>query len=186
MVRTVKNDIVEQYDTQMSSSFWSRNKKDSVNLNESAFATDRQLEDQKFLREKCRNPHGMDLLKSDKVKSEKGGQTKEINALVTKAKVLNKIVREASGVFNYALVPPIIDKQQKKPEKSDSKIDPDTCTYVAPYRKESGSNPIIMSFGHRPRSASRTFYPGTMKVMTLKDIKMHIIYKLIYFNQSNL
>lgn len=73
---------------------------------------------------------------------------------------MNKIVREASGVHNYALVPPIRNK--KKEGKIE--IDPETHPLMKPYREQSNGNPVMVSFGHRPKSASRTFHPGTMRI----------------------
>ena len=34
---------------------------------------------------------------------------------------------------------------------------------MKPYAKEASKKPVMVSFGHRPRSASRTFHPATMK-----------------------
>lgn len=84
----------------------------------------------------------------------------DASALKTKAKVINKIVREMSGVHTYALIPPI----EKRDKKVKEEVDPDTHPLMKPYRDESTRNPIMCSFGHRPRSASRTFHPSTMKV----------------------
>jgi hypothetical protein len=80
-----------------------------------------------------------------------------------KAKVVNKIVREASGVHNYTLVPPILSQVHEK-----IAIDPDTHPLMKPYREQSNTNPVMCSFGHRPKSASRTFHPGTMKIRLAK------------------
>jgi hypothetical protein len=85
----------------------------------------------------------------------------------TKAKVLNKIVREASGVHNYTLVPPISTGATSK-SSSHELIDPDTHPLMKPYREQSNTNPVMCSFGHRPKSASRTFHPGTMKIRLAK------------------
>jgi hypothetical protein len=82
-----------------------------------------------------------------------------------KAKVVNKIVREASGVHNYTLVPPLLSHSSYH-EKND--IDPDTHPLMKPYREQSNTNPVMCSFGHRPKSASRTFHPGTMKIRLSK------------------
>lgn len=163
MPKQLRHDILEAYDMPMPASYWQRQKKFSVNLNESAFATDRQLEDQRFLRDANRNPQAGVLLKCDKVKSEKTAPTLHVDPLKVKAKVINKVVREASGVYNYTIVAPIRSDAQKK-RNDNSNLDPDTNPLVAAYRKESNSKPVIMSFGHRPRSASRTFNPGTMKI----------------------
>lgn len=40
---------------------------------------------------------------------------------------------------------------------------------MKPYREQSNTNPIMCSFGHRPKSASRTFHPGTMKIRLKKS-----------------
>jgi hypothetical protein len=80
-----------------------------------------------------------------------------------KAKVLNKIVRETSGVHNYTLVPPILGRTKETIE-----IDPETHPLMKPYREQTNRNPVMCSFGHRPKSASRTFHPGTMKVRLTK------------------
>jgi hypothetical protein len=63
-------------------------------------------------------------------------------------------------VHNYALVPPIRNK--KKQDKLE--IDPETHPLMKPYREQSNGNPVMVSFGHRPKSASRTFHPGTMRI----------------------
>ena len=153
------------YDEEMPSSYWAKNKKFSVDLRESSFATDRQLEDQRFLRDNNRNRWNNVLMKCDKTKSEKLGKLKKINPAGLKAKVLNKFVREASGAHNYALVPPITKKKRsKKHGEPTSPLDPDKNPYVDVYRKESSSKPVVMTFGHRPGSASRVFHPGTMKI----------------------
>jgi hypothetical protein len=46
-----------------------------------------------------------------------------------KAKVVNKIVREASGVHNYTLVPPILSQVHEN-----IAIDSDTHPLMKPYR----------------------------------------------------
>ena len=43
------------------------------------------------------------------------------------------------------------------------KMEPETNPKVRPYVKEAKMKPVLCSFGHRPRSASRTFHPATMK-----------------------
>ena len=153
------------YDAPMPAAHWARTKKFSVDLNEHAFALDRQLEDQRFLRDNNRNKWNNVLMKCDKTKSEKFGRKGSLNPLKTKAKVLNKIVREASGVFDYALVPPI--QKKKKPKKQGEPgspiLDPDMNPYVDVYKKESQQKPKVVNYGHRPRSANRVFHPGTMK-----------------------
>lgn len=72
--------------------------------------------------------------------------------------MINKIVREVSGVHTYTLVPPIV----KKGKRVKQVVDPDTHPLMKPYRDESTRNPVMCSFGHRPSSASRTFHPSTM------------------------
>jgi hypothetical protein len=49
MIRRIRNDsILEEYDP-MPASYWQRNKKPNIDLNsDSPFASDRQLEDQRF------------------------------------------------------------------------------------------------------------------------------------------
>jgi hypothetical protein len=49
-LRRVKNETLEEYDP-MTSKYWQRSKKPNVNLSDSPFATDRQLEDQRYLME---------------------------------------------------------------------------------------------------------------------------------------
>ena len=100
------------------------------------------------------------MIKGEKLRSEKFVMRPDASALKTKAKVINKIVRDVSGVHTYALIPPI----EKKGKKVKEVVDPDTHPLMKPYRDESTRNPIMCSFGHRPRSASRTFHPSTMKV----------------------
>ena len=103
----------------------------------------------------------MEAGKNDKPRSIRIAAKKGISgATSTKAKVLNKIVREASGVHNYALVPPI----RKKGMEEAIPIDPETHPVMQPYREQSNRNPVMVSFGHRPRSASRTFHPSTMRI----------------------
>lgn len=110
---------------------------------------------------KNRNPHGSDLTKGDKLRSEKFCVKRgDANALRTKARVLNNIIREESGQHTYTLVPPVM-KRDKKAKKI---VDPDTHPLLKPYRDESVRNPVMCSFGHRPSSASRTFHPSTMSV----------------------
>jgi hypothetical protein len=79
-----------------------------------------------------------------------------------KAKVLNKIVREESGVHTYTLVPPPRQLDDKKKEVEP--VDAETHPLFRPYALEAHQKPVIMSFGHRPSSASRTFNPATMRV----------------------
>jgi len=150
----------------MPSAYWRKHKKPNVNLlSDSPFATDRQLEDQRFLIEKNRNPQGQVPGKNDKPRSYKIAAKVGVgNPVLTKVKVVNKIVREASGVHNYALVPPIVHKTN-----NDGPIDSETHPLMKPYREQSNRNPVMCSFGHRPRSASRTFHPGTMRIRLRKN-----------------
>jgi hypothetical protein len=87
---------------------------------------------------------------------QKQGNAAPIN---TKVKALNKIVREASGVYNYTLVPP---PRRKDDPAIPEVYDADTHPLTKPYRDASKLNPSLCSFGHRPSSASRTFHPATM------------------------
>lgn len=104
------------------------------------------------------------MTKADKPRSIKITQKKgNASALGIKSKVVNKIVREASGVHNYTLVPPIQSKTKEKMSH-----DPNTNPLMKPYIEQASVNPIMCSFGHRPKSASRTFHPGTMKVRMSK------------------
>jgi hypothetical protein len=64
------------------------------------------------------------------------------------------------------LVPPIVTNKSRSHENIP--IDPDTHPLMKPYREQSNTNPIMCSFGHRPKSASRTFHPGTMKIRLTK------------------
>ena len=100
------------------------------------------------------------MAKGQKLRSETFVKRREPTALATKAKVVNKIVREVSGVHTFTLVPPI----EKRDKRIKEEVDPDTHPLMKPYRDESSRNPIMCSFGHRPSSASRTFHPSTMNV----------------------
>mmetsp|Transcript_17146 Transcript_17146/g.28659 ORF Transcript_17146/g.28659 Transcript_17146/m.28659 type:complete len:869 (+) Transcript_17146:111-2717(+) len=158
-IRTLKDEVLEEYEP-MSSLYWKKNKKPNIDIRESPFALDRQLEDQRFSMQHNRNPRRSELSKGEKLRSEKFVKRADPSALKTKAKVINKIVREVSGVHTYALIPPI----EKRDKKVKEEVDPDTHPLMKPYRDESTRNPVMCSFGHRPRSASRTFHPSTMKV----------------------
>mmetsp|Transcript_18953 Transcript_18953/g.19692 ORF Transcript_18953/g.19692 Transcript_18953/m.19692 type:complete len:762 (-) Transcript_18953:46-2331(-) len=164
MERVQNEYILEKYEP-MTKKYWQRNKKPNINLLDCPFATDRQLEDQKYLIQQNKNPRGLEPGKNDKPRSIKIAAKIGVGSSVnTKAKVVNKIVREASGIHNYTLVPPIVGKLKEKLE-----IDPDTHPLMKPYREQSNTNPIMCSFGHRPKSASRTFNPGTMKIRLKKN-----------------
>lgn len=159
----VADGIIQQYDVPRPRKYWQRNRKQTVNyVYDTPFATDRQLEDQRLLQDKNRNPRFFVPTKQEKVRSEvfnqKQGQSRSV---AVKANVLNKIVREASGVYNYTIVAP--PKAKSGPDAGEEKIDPETHPLMAPYAKEAKSKPIIVSFGHRPRSASRTFHPASMR-----------------------
>lgn len=52
MINSIRGEILEQYHEPMTNLHWKRNKKPNVNLTyDSAFATDRQLEDQRYMLE---------------------------------------------------------------------------------------------------------------------------------------
>jgi len=158
--RAVHGTKLEQWSEERVSSHWKRNKKAAVDLLELPVAIDRQLEDERLLMEKNRNPQINAPTKMDKVRSEqiiaKVGSTRSV---AVKAAVLNKIVREASGVNTYVITAPPRSLEDKPEDISD----PDTNPHFKAYAKETKKKPIIVSFGHRPRSASRTFNPATMR-----------------------
>ena len=104
----VADGIIQQYDVPRPKKYWQRNKKQSINYAyDSPFATERQLEDQRLLQQKNRNPQYFVPTKVEKVRSEvliqKQGASRSV---AVKANVVNKIVREASGIHNYAIVAP--------------------------------------------------------------------------------
>jgi hypothetical protein len=164
MVHAVLEGKIEQYEKAMPKSYWMRHKKQVINLlHDSPFTIDRQLEDQRFEQEKNRNPQLLIPTKVDKTRSEKiiakQGASRPI---AVKANVLNKIVREASGVHNYTMIAP--PREIMPLLRSDiENLDPETNPRMKPYANEAKSKPTLVSFGHRPRSASRTFHPATMK-----------------------
>ena len=162
MIQVVKDGGIEQFEKPMPMHYWQRNKKQSVHyIHDTPFATERQLEDQRLLMQKNRNPQFLVPTKVDKVRSETISSTMGANRPVAvKAKVLNKIVREASGVHNYTIVAPARTHDSKKVYE---KLEPETNPRVRPYAQEAKMKPVLCSFGHRPRSASRTFHPATMK-----------------------
>ena len=92
----------------------------------------------------------------------------------TKAHVLNKIVRDASGVHTYALVPPIENELTQSKTSKRSLIDPETNPILKPYRDQINRKPIMTSFGHRPNSASRVFHPATMKIHLKHEEVVHV------------
>jgi hypothetical protein len=153
--------LVQEFDDSRVKNYWRRHKKATVDLLELPVAVDRQLEDQRVTMEYNRNPRLHIPTKVDKVRSEqiiaKKGNSRDVGI---KAKVLNKVVREASGQHGYVIVPPA----RMKGEEVEMDADPETNPFVALYAKETKKKPVIVSFGHRPRSASRVFNPGTMKI----------------------
>lgn len=154
------NNTLEQYDEEKIRNHWRRTKKASIDLQELPVAVDRQLEDQRLLMELNKNPQLLVPTKVDRVRSEqiiaKVGMSRAVSI---KAKVLNKIVREASGVNGYVITaPPRSGEDKPEPE-----LDADTNPHFKAYARETKNNPVIVSFGHRPRSASRTFNPATMR-----------------------
>ena len=152
---------ITQFDDSKVMNHWRRNRKSAVDLLELPVAIDRQLEDQRIQQEFNRNPRFHIPTKVDKVRSEqiiaKQGSSRDVGI---KANVVNKFVREASGIHTYALVAPVRLKGERIPIDPD----PETNPFVKTYAKETKKKPHIVSFGHRPSSASRTFNPGTMKI----------------------
>jgi len=150
-----------QYDDSKVMNHWRRNRKTTVDLLELPVAVDRQLEDQRMQQDFNRNPRLHIPTKVDKVRSEqiiaKKGSSRDVGL---KANVVNKFVREASGIHTYALIPP----PRLKGETIPMDADPETNPFVKTYAKETKKKPHMVSFGHRPSSASRTFNPGTMKI----------------------
>lgn len=163
MVVKVKDGRVERFEKHMPKKHWLRNKKQSVDYaRESPFAAERQLEDQRFLMQHNRNPALLRPTKLDKHKQLAGGghSTTQPRAIAVKAHVLNKVVREASGMHAYTIIPP---PKAVTGEDKVEKLEPETNARVRPYLKEAKMKPVLCSFGHRPRSASRTFHPATMR-----------------------
>lgn len=145
-------------------SYWMRHKKPALNfLYDSPFAAERQLEDQRYLNELNRNPRLNDFTRMDKLRSVQIAQTTgQSRSVAIKANVVNKVVREASGIHNYTIVPPPrLDDARSLAGKEP--LEPETNPLVRAYAQEAKSKPIVCSFGHRPKSASRTFHPATMK-----------------------
>lgn len=164
--REMSGTLLQEFDESKVKNHWRRNKKATVDLLELPVAVDRQLEDQKVTMEYNRNPRLHVPTKVDKVRSEqiiaKKGNTRDVTI---KAKAVNKIVREASGVHSYVIVPP-----PKMPgDVIEPDPDPETNPLVALYAKETKKKPVIVSYGHRPRSASRVFNPGTMRIKMKHD-----------------
>ena len=146
-------------------SYWQRHKKPTVDyLHGSPFASDRQLEDQRYLIEQNRNPQLNNPTKVDKPRSIQISQRTGISRpIAIKANVLNKIVREASGIHTYTMVPPPRAADPSIHQHTVEKLDPETNPHFRAYAKEAKQKPVLVSFGHRPKSASRTFHPSTMK-----------------------
>jgi hypothetical protein len=168
MIREVVGDgIIQQYELPKPSSYWKRNKKQSVNyIYDSPFATERQLEDQRLLQVKNRNPQLLNPTKVERVRSEimiaKHGSSRPV---AIKANVINKVVREASGVHNYTIIaPPRAKASEGNPSADEDIMDAETHPLMAPYAREAKSKPVVVSFGHRPRSASRMFHAATMRM----------------------
>lgn len=165
MVQVVKEGSIELVNDLKSENYWQRNKKPRVDfLRDAPFAVDRQLEDQRLLIEKNRNPQLDAVTKVDKPRSDKiSVHTGVTRSIAMKANVVNKIVREASGIHTYTIIPPprIITNPDGKAEREVLQVD--TNPRVRPYANESKAKPVLVSFGHRPSSASRTFHPSTMK-----------------------
>lgn len=165
MVRKVTETKVEDYEKPMATATKKRHKIASVDLTQdSPFRVDCQIDDQKYLAVKNRNPQLEAITKASLIRS-----TKELSRvdspLSSKARVLNEIVREASGVHSYTLVPPIKDKSHNSKLVSKTLAsDPETNPVLKPYRDENNRNPVMSTFGHRPSSGGRTFNPATMKI----------------------
>jgi hypothetical protein len=124
---------------------WRRNKRATVDLSESPFVVDRQLEDQRQLMQRNRNPLAdVPVLGIDKLRSERHMHARMMKAPTSNVctKLVSKIVRQESGVNSYVLLNKKgIDKQISMP------IDVDTVPFLEPYRKESMVSPVMMSFG---------------------------------------
>jgi hypothetical protein len=162
-VRDEREDVVECFEERTQpTKDWLRTKRAEVDLkHQTPFALERQLEDQRFLIQKNRNPRGLEATRMEKPRSEVMIQTSNASdPLITKIKVVNRIVRDATGVYNFTLVPPARKNRNKVPEK----LDPDTHPVTKPYREAAKQVTSGTSFGHRPSSASRTFVPGTMSI----------------------
>ena len=126
----------------------------------------RAIEDRVLQRQFNRNPRLHSRTKAEKSRSEKiGARNGNQRDIDLKVRILNKIVREASGIHTYTLVPP----PKKKGEIVEPDVDPETNPQVKSYTKETKKKPKIISYGHRPSSASKTFNPGTMKFRMKHD-----------------
>lgn len=163
-MQVVKDSGVELMLEPKPEKYWRRNKKPALHfLHDTPFAADRQLEDQRLLAEQNRNPRLHEFTKMDKLRSIQIAATKgQSRAVAMKANVVNKVVREASGIHNYTIVPPPrISESGMKAQRE--LLEPETNPLVRAYAQEAKLKPVMVSFGHRPRSASRTFHPATMK-----------------------
>lgn len=163
-MQVVKENGIEMILDQKPGNFWQRNKKPTIDfLHDTPFAAERQLEDQRLLAEKNRNPRKDEPTKVDKLRSHtiiaKKGQSR---AVAIKANVVNKVVREASGIHNYTIIPPPRLEEDRQLFRKEP-LEPETNPSVRAYAQESKLKPVMCSFGHRPRSASRTFHPATMR-----------------------
>ena len=164
-IRTVSGLRVEEHDEAATKHFWVSHKKASLNLliDDTPFAIDRQLEDQRFSTFNNRNPQLNAPTRADKTRSETMVAKKgAIRDIAIKVKVLNKIVREESGQHTFTLVPPLSEAGHRG--DADAGVDPMTHPLFRPYAAEARQKPVVQSFGHRPSSASRIFNPATMKV----------------------
>jgi hypothetical protein len=141
--RKCAGSVVYQVDGPDRTTFhWRRNKVNSLDIEKSAtpFAMDRQFEDQRILMETNRNPRFYIPTKVDKVRSEQIIKKQGLpRPVAIKASVVNKIVREASGVHNYAIVPPIKTEEEKLAETAPDRykdLDPDTNPFMKAYAKQ--------------------------------------------------
>ena len=161
----LRHNTIEHWEKPMPAQYWARNKKASINLNNDVpLAIERQFSDQQFLIEKNRNPRLYEPMKCDKpILEVRFGKKGVPTPLGMKAKALNRIVREVSEVKDYVITAPLKTKEDLKKLK-DEPFDPDVHPLMKPYRKEANQKPKMMNFGHRPRSANRTFHPATMKI----------------------
>jgi hypothetical protein len=161
-MQVVKNNGVEVFLQEKPAIYWQRIRRPTVDfIEDSPFAVDRQLEDQKLLAEKNRNPRYLEMTKVDKLRSYMIAAPKgQSRSIAMKANVVNKVVREATGIHNYTIVPP---PKSKHTLSENDKVEPETNPRVRAYANEAKLKPVVCSFGHRPSSASRTFHPSTMK-----------------------
>ena len=96
--------LLQEFDDSKVKNFWRRNKKATVDL-ELPVAVDRQLEDQKAIMEYNRTPaHPCESGQGAVGADHREGHTRDVTI---KAKAVNEIVRDASGVHIYVIVPPL-------------------------------------------------------------------------------